>query len=105
MLVSGFWYFTLSAAKDPQSSPPPMFSPRSRRGLSPFKRRVAAAMIAAFPAVAAAHLALRLVPRPDNGAALGDLLFGVAVQAVVLALLFPLAERLLPETPPPDDAD
>lgn len=79
-----------------------MLSPRSSRGLSPFKRRVAAAMIAAFPAVAAAHVALALVPSPDNGAALGDLLFGVAVQAVVLALLFPLAERLLPDDRPPD---
>lgn len=80
-----------------------MLSPRSSRGLSPFKRRVAAALVAGFPAVGAAHAALSLVPSPENGAALGDLLFGVAVQAVVFAVLFPLAERLLPE-PPPNDA-
>ena len=81
-----------------------MRTSRSRRGLSPFKRRVFAALVAAFPAVAAAHLAVRFVPGPSSGAALGDLLFGVAVQAVVLALLFPLAERLLPDDVPDEPA-
>lgn len=81
-----------------------MRASRSRRGLSPYKRRVVAALVAGVPALAAAALLERLVPDPAQNALLGNTLFTLAVQAVVFALLLPLAERLLPDDPPDADA-
>ena len=81
-----------------------MLSPRSSDGrLPPFRRRFVPALLAAVAGVLASRLAVSLVPGPEGAAALGDFLFGVAVQALVSALVWPFAERLLPPERPGAD--
>lgn len=70
------------------------------RGLSPFRRRVLVALVAAVAGVLVARLAGTLVPDVSASAELGAFLFEVGVQAVVTALTWPYADELIP---PPDD--
>ena len=74
-----------------------------RRGLSPFRRRVLVALLAVLPGALLARVAVALVPGPAEAAALGDVLFGVAVQAVVAALLWPFADGIVPDAAPDDE--
>ena len=76
-----------------------------RRGLSPFRRRVFVALLAVLPGALLARAAVALVPGPAEASALGDVLFGVAVEAVVAALLWPFADGLVPPATPPDEDD
>lgn len=78
-----------------------MFRPSRSSGLSPFRRRLAVALLASLAGAFAARLLGPLVPGPDESAALGGFLFTVAIQAAVAALVWPFADRAVP--PPADD--
>lgn len=73
-----------------------MFSPRSSQGLGPFQRRALVALLAAIPAVLVARAVGAYVPDDAATASLGAFLFEVGVQAVVAALVWPAADRLVP---------
>lgn len=73
-----------------------MFSPRSSRGMGAFQRRALVALLAAIPAVMIARAAGAWVPDAAETASLGAFLFEVGVQAVVIALVWPFVDRLIP---------
>ena len=79
--------------------------PTRSRGLSPFRRRVLVALVAAIAGVLVARLAGMLVPDAEETAALGSFLFEIGVQAVVTALVWPYADELIPPPLPPDDME
>ncbi len=73
-----------------------MFSPSSARGLGTFQRGVLVALLAAIPAVLVARAAGDMVPDAEATASLGAFLFEIGVQAVVAALAWPFADRIVP---------
>ncbi len=73
-----------------------MFSPRSSQGLGSFQRRVLVALLAALPAVLIARAVGDWVPDTAETASLGAFLFEVGIQAVVIALAWPFADRIVP---------
>ena len=73
-----------------------MFSPRSSKGLGAFQRRALVALLAAIPAVLIARAVGDWVPDAAATASLGSFLFEVGIQAVVIALAWPVAERIVP---------
>ncbi len=75
------------------------------RRLSPFKRTVVVALIAALVGAVAARIAGAVVSQPAENADLGAFLFGIGVQAVVSALVWPLADRVVPAAAPPEADD
>lgn len=72
-------------------------------GLSPFRRRIVVALLAALVGVAAARIAGAFVPDAAETASLGALLFEIGVQAVVTALVWPFADGLIPPPAPAEE--
>jgi len=74
-------------------------------GLTPFRRTVVVALVASVVGVLVARVAGAFVPDAAETAALGAVLFEIGVQAVVTALVWPFADRLVPviAAPEPDD--
>ena len=73
-----------------------MCSSRSSSGMGAFQRGVLVALLAAIPAVLVARAVGDLVPDAAATASLGAFLFEVGVQAVVAALVWPFADRIVP---------